>query len=939
MRKFTERVKKVQQVNTSNSHSSLMGLWGYDIITKEFKFDNEFLTLLGYNEYSNKGIPLNKLCSIEHQNNFNKEISLSFENNAHIKTEIMFFKKDGTPYWAYLTGLPDKTLLLRNRRFSGVLLDINKIKETDLEIQRKNEELEALYEEAEAQNEELAAMMDELSENQILIEESNIKLQISEYKYRNIFENAPFGIMQFSSEGEILNINSKFKSIFELPDNFSNVIDMFFLNSLFENRSIPESILSLQESTPPVSFTNEKGTSLNKRIIPINIKAKCTNDSFSGESLYTIFIEDISKLKSSQFERDLLFNNSTDLLLITDLEGNIKQINPAWKTILNMSADDVKRIGARNIVHNDDWEDAKKFFSDIAKLETHCHLACKILTKDGQIKIINWTGIGYADLGLVFISGRDETERLKAESELRKMWDRLDIATRNGVIGLWDFDLKSNVLILNKSMSELLGYKSSIIEDPGRNWFSRIHKEDLENINIATKMHLKGEKEFYMSEYRFSLPDGTYRWMLSRGKISEWDRDNKPIRISGSITDITDQKETEANKLKIEKKMQQAQKLESLGILAGGIAHDFNNILQGILGNTDLLIKSLPKKSQFIEELMEIKKSTLRATELTTQMLAYTGRGTFVFKPLNINKMLNDMKSLISVSVSKKAEITYNADDNIPDFSGDITQIRQIIMNIVSNSSDSLADKPGKIKIITGYKDLTKQELEALKPDFNIPEGQYVFITISDNGNGIPETNLNKIFDPFFSTKFAGRGLGLAAVQGIIKSHGGALEVISSEERGTDFTIYFPVKETVSMKKNSDGPLNAKFKYENQTEKTILIVDDEKHILDLAVKILNLSGYKTLTAANGKEGISVFKENKNKVSSIIMDMTMPDLDGDEAIAEILKISPDVPIIVSSGYSEVDINKKFKDLEGMIFLHKPYLVDDLINAVTSSLNLN
>jgi len=397
----------------------------------------------------------------------------------------------------------------------------------------------------------------------------------------------------------------------------------------------------------------------------------------------------------------------------------------------------------------------------------------------------------------------------------------------------------------------------------------------------------------------------------------------------------------EEKRIAFDRKMLHAQKLESLGVLAGGIAHDFNNILMAVLGYSDLILQELPNYSPVRDDVNEIKKAASRAAELSRQMLAYSGKGKFVIEPIKLNDLVREMSRMLEVSISKKAVLKYDFADDLPMFNGDATQIRQIIMNMITNASEAIGDKNGVISISTGDMFCDQVCINMLDDAFRdgmyepMKEGNYIYVEFSDTGCGMNMETKEKLFDPFFTTKFTGRGLGMAAVLGIVRGHNGAIKIYSELGIGTTFTVLFPITESIeqiSDEKNSDE--NDKNKWAGSG--TILIADDEKTVCSLGKRMIEMMGFNALTAADGQQAVDLFRENYKDIVCVILDMAMPRLSGEQAFREIKLIHKDVKVILSSGYSEEDATQHFygKGLDG--FIQKPYNMKKFAGEIQSVL---
>ncbi len=418
--------------------------------------------------------------------------------------------------------------------------------------------------------------------------------------------------------------------------------------------------------------------------------------------------------------------------------------------------------------------------------------------------------------------------------------------------------------------------------------------------------------------YRVRQSNGGWRHFIANGSVYQ---DAAGIRhFLGIGRDISDQLQAEEERLNLEKQMLHTQKLESLGVLAGGIAHDFNNILTAIIGNADLAILRINKESPAIDNLHRIEQAALRAADLAKQMLAYSGKGKFVIEQVSLNTLLEDMIQMLEVSISKKAALRINPHKPLPTVEADATQLRQIIMNLVINASEAIGDKSGVIAITTGCMECDRSYLKDVWLDENLPGGLYVYLEIADTGCGMDRDTLGKLFDPFFTTKFTGRGLGMAAVMGIVRGHKGAIKVYSEVNKGTSFKILLPASSDLSGLSDKSDQSDSSENWHGSG--TILLVDDEETIRGIASEMLIELGFTVITADDGREAVATFKANPG-ISLVLLDLTMPNMDGEQCFRELLQLNPNLKVIMSSGYNEQEVSEKFigKGLSG--FIQKPY----------------
>ena len=396
----------------------------------------------------------------------------------------------------------------------------------------------------------------------------------------------------------------------------------------------------------------------------------------------------------------------------------------------------------------------------------------------------------------------------------------------------------------------------------------------------------------------------------------------------------------EEERRSLEAQVQHTQKLESLGVLAGGIAHDFNNLLGGILGNASLALRRIETEDDLHPLLIDIANAAERCAELANQMLAYSGKGRFVNEDIELGHMVLEMVDLLRLSISKKARLQFGLAEDLPVISCDPTQIRQVVMNLITNASDALGGDPGNIVLRTGLVELAPDELHDLALAENLAPGQHVFLEVSDTGCGMDEVTQSRLFDPFFTTKFTGRGLGMAAVLGIVRSHRGGIRVDSTPGEGTHFRLYFPPE--TKKRRAAPPPIappttTAPSPNPWQGSGTVLVVDDEEIVRLLAAGILEEAGFQVETCTNGLVALERFRELSEEVVAVLLDMTMPELDGLETLEGLRRIRDSVPVILSSGYSEQAALDPQNRPGVAAFIKKPYRPMQLLEALHRVLN--
>ncbi len=482
----------------------------------------------------------------------------------------------------------------------------------------------------------------------------------------------------------------------------------------------------------------------------------------------------------------------------------------------------------------------------------------------------------------------------------------------------WEVDLESmRFTFVSPQITGLSGFPPEDWVD-FEFWARHIHPEDRDR--AVSYCQAKTTKEAdHAFEYRMLTADGRTVWV--RDCVSFIKGEGKPSALRGFFIDISEHKQAEEERRKLDVQIRQAQKLESLGVLAGGVAHDFNNILMGILGNADLALEDLPSSSPAYTPIAEILSAGRQASDLTNQMLAYSGKGRFIIEHVDLSALIKDMSGLLESSATGRNELQFELASDLPSTEADTTQLRQIALNLVTNAAEATTGvRGGLITVETRTEKYDGACAEAYPAESRLRLGEpCVVLEVSDTGCGMDMETKSKIFEPFFSTKFTGRGLGLAAVLGIIRGHGGGVSVKSKPGSGTTITIVFPASSQL-IKPVEDVPEE---RTATKATGTILLADDEEVVRSIASRYLERLGYDVLTAEDGLEAVRIFKEHQDEIDYVVLDLTMPNMDGQEAFAELRKIRGDLQVILSSGYSEYELKDRFEGTGMAGFIQKPY----------------
>jgi PAS domain S-box-containing protein len=512
---------------------------------------------------------------------------------------------------------------------------------------------------------------------------------------------------------------------------------------------------------------------------------------------------------------------------------------------------------------------------------------------------------------------QDVTKQKRVARAQRDTEERLRRVLEIAAEGIWIVDTAGKTSFVNDRMATILGYRKE--EMLGRLYMDFMAPED----------HHRARREFEScenlnpgpQEYRLRHKDGNIVWAnITQTPMLD---DNKTCTgVMVICTDVTERKRSE-------QRLRQAQKLESLGLLAGGVAHDFNNLLTSIMGNASLALETTDPGSRPRGMLQNVITASERAAQLTRQLLTYAGKDQGKLKPLDIAAAAGELVPLLSASIPKMVRLSLELEDGVPLVEADPGQLQQVMMNLVINAAESIPERTvGAVKVAVGRRSLQPEDYRDAVVPIERGNREYVSFTVSDNGRGMDATTQARIFDPFFSTKFHGRGLGLSAVLGIVKGHGGTLTVQTALEKGSIFTVLLPASQFAQQ---AETPVRAMPEKGRTGTGTILFVDDEPGLRTIAQSALEEHGYGVLLAENGQEAIAVLKKHP-EVRAVVVDLAMPVMSGDTAVPIMRSLRPEIPMILSSGYSESGALERLGANVVEEFLEKPYRPGMLVAKV-------
>ena len=519
----------------------------------------------------------------------------------------------------------------------------------------------------------------------------------------------------------------------------------------------------------------------------------------------------------------------------------------------------------------------------------------------------------------------EELRRMQVELEISraKYFDLFDLAP----VGYLTLNEKGLILEANLTASKLLGAdRSALVNKPITRF---IFRED-QDIYYMNRKQLMGMGTPQTFELRMIRREGSMFWVRV-GATTVQTGESESIAYKVVMSDISEEKMVEQVRLELERRLLHLQKLESMITLSGGIAHDFNNLLAVILGNLELALDKPSPDSSTRARIEKAVQASERAAHLVRQMLAYTGQGGFTPEIVNLGILLQENIDLLIAAIPQTTNLNLPVKLDVPLILADASQLQQVVINLITNAAEALGETPGTITISTGTEFYTETDLLKSRIDEKPSPGRFVYLDVADTGCGMEEEALNRIFEPFFTTKFAGRGLGMSAVYGIIRGHKGAIFVDSRVNKGTTVRTIFPVSEAAlpeSVKPESTGIMLPSPPGPLSVRGTILIVDDQDEMINFSKEMVTRSGYTVRTALDGKEAVEAFQKHADEIDCVILDLTMPRMDGIATFKALKQIRPDVKIILSSGYSKKEVAERFtgKGLAG--FIQKPYRYQQL-----------
>ena len=799
---------------------------------------------------------------------------------------------------------------------------IEELRSANEEAQSTNEELQSTNEELQTAKEELQSSNEELTTTNEEMQSRNGELSQVNNDLINLLSSMEVPIVMLNSELRIRRYTPVAEKVLNLiPTDIGRPI-----SDLKPRINVPdlEQLLALVIQSVKAfdrEVQDQNGRWYSLRIHPY----RTAEDRVEGAVLQLL---DIHQLKVSMTElaaaRDYaqaIIGTVREPLLVLDPLLNIQTANHAFFDTFRIAEKAMVDKNLTNLDHGQ-WNlpRVKELFDRISSSGGDDVLDIEV---EQEFERIGWRSfqlyarrVRHRQNGeLILLAMEDSSDRKRAaEAKYRRLFESAKdgIVIINGETG--------EVTDINPYLISLTGFERSDLI--GKKLWETDPFREMVDVNAWERLHKNGIVK---------LPDIPLKTNDQRRidveVVANMYKEGSQSVAQFNLRDITDRKQ-------LDQQMQQTARLESLGILAGGIAHDFNNLLAGILGNAGLALSDAPPGSEYHSALKDIVHASQRAADLTSQMLAYAGKGRVVVRPLDLSETVNDILSLIRSSIPKSVELSLNLAKGLPFVQADSGQMQQVIMNLIINGAEAIEGGGGRVQVITGQEVLTADEIRSTFASSELRPGVFVTVEVRDNGRGMDNATQQRIFDPFFTTKFTGRGLGLASVLGIIKGHQGAIRIQSALGQGSSFKVWLPATERMDLK--SSPPVTAETS--RGAHELILVVDDEDIVLRTTTAILQRNGYRVLTAGDGQQALDCVREKGKEIDLIILDLTMPVMGGAEALGHIRAIAPHVPVIISSGYDASRASSEFEGQNVTGFLHKPAAVPDFLAMVKASLRV-
>ena len=934
-----EELRRVQgefeKARDSYSHLYDFAPVGYFTMNQKGIIDEANLTIasmLGIDRTALIGQPFTRFVPRDDQDTFYKHRQRLLETEAPQSCELRLVKKNGHEFYVRLECMP-----ITNRedfkQLRMAVIEVTESKQAEDALLKAHCELERRVEERTAEfaktNHELTGEIDERKR----VEET---LRKSEERYRRLAENSPDMIYRMSlPDGKYEYVSPAAARIFGYSP------EVWYENPRFIREIIHPDSHSYFETGWENLLNGHVPPTYEYKIIHKDKSVRWINQRnilVKGDNGSPVAIEGIlsditerkraeEALRGSEEKFKNLFDNMNSGVAVYTAENNGKDfifhdINKAVEQIEKISKE---KIIGRSVLEM--FPAVKVFglfdvFQRVWKTGKPEHHSIAVY-KDERITGWRDNFVYKLPSGEIVAVYSDETKRKQAEEALRQAYNIINRSPT--VVFVWKNAEGWPVEFVSDNVVELFGHTAEEFTSGKVSYATTVHPDDLERVaqEVITYSKEEDRKEFSHDPYRIITKNGEIKWLDDMSSIRR-DEKGDITHYEGIVLDISDKKQAEIEKGRLQSQLKQSQKMEAIGTLAGGIAHDFNNILAIILGNAELASDDVPDWNPASEPLKEIYRASIRAKNMVRQLLAFSRKSDEESKPIDIAPIIKESMKMLRSAIPTSVEFKQHISDDSYSVMGDAAQINQIVMNLVTNAADAMSEEGGLLEM-TLEKIILQEEKACF--DWVLSPGPYVRLRMRDTGEGIEPKIMERIFDPYYTTKEVGKGtgMGLSVIHGIVKRHGGGIRVESELGKGTLFEIYFPALEKkAEEEKEPEGEIKG-------GSERILFVDDEESMVNLYRQRLERLGYQVKSTTKPLEALEWFRADPDQFDVIITDMTMPRMTGDRLAAEVLKIRPHMPVIICTGYSERMSAKKAEALGVSKYIEKPI---DLRNLASS-----
>ena len=814
---------------------------------------------------------------------------------------------------------------------AGKLLPfVNRLAKADAKLRKTLSELEERVKERTA---DLVAANEHLQREVVERRVVEVELRQSEEKYRLIFEHSPFGVFHFDVTGTITACN----------DNFVRIIGSSRekLTGLNTIRDIKDEkiIAAIKEAlSGRMGHYEDYYSSVTAgKITPVKCEFAPILSQDGGVTGGIGLVEDITDRKTAEEALQkseelfrLAFQTSPDAVSIRTLkDGLFVDVNDGFTSLMGYSRHEAVGKSSTDLGIWTDPENRPRLVRTLQEDGHVQNLEAKFRIKDGRLK----TGLMSARVFMLkgephlLAIVRDIEEWIKTQEALRESEERYRAIFNNAAAGINLTDREGRFIEVNSTSASMYGYTQE--ELLGLTFYDLTHPEDVDASRRELLPLQQGTKDSYRLEKRYVRKDGKVIWAeLSVSALR--DASGEYAATLAVVVDITERKKSEQERESLQRQLLQAQKMEAIGTLAGGIAHDFNNLLQAILGYAELLLMKKEPKDPDRKKLEVIQHAARDGADLVARILTFSRKGESKARPMDLNDEIRRVEKLLRRTLPKMIRIDLLLADDIRTIDADPAQIEQVMLNLGVNAQHALPEG-GRLIIETSNVSLSDESASA---HLGAKPGNYVLLTVSDTGLGMPPEVLDRIFEPFFTTKTNGEGtgLGLAMVHGIVAQHGGYIRCYSEPGVGTSFKMYFPVS---SAELRSDLAVTGEMPASGS--ETVLLVDDDDRVREMAGQVIEMGGYTVLVARSGEEALVKFRDRKVEISLVILDLSMPGMGGKLCLEELLRIDPDARVIVTSGYSSDALTHHKKGSGARGFIIKPYDAKGILEAIRKVLD--